>query len=84
MLRDFSFFIFGLLFNIVFIQLVDEIVQIILTFLELIKGKMMVPITKINQQIQNMSDDESTSSKCNLIGFAAELNEQGDSEDEDL
>ena len=84
MLRDFSFFIFGLLFNIIFIPIADEIVQVILTLLELIKGKIMIPITKINQQIQGINDSENFSNKSNLIGFSIESNEQGDNNDEDL
>ena len=84
MLRDFSFFIFGLLFNIIFIPIADEIVQVILTLLELIKGKIMIPITKINQQIQSINDSENFSNKSNLIGFSIESNEQGDNNDEDL
>ena len=84
MLRDFSFFIFGLLFNIIFIPIVDEVVQVILTLLELIKGKIMIPITKINQQIQSINDSENFSNKSNLIGFSIESNEQGDNNDEDL
>lgn len=84
MLRDFSFFIFGLLFNIIFIPIVDEVVQVILTLLELIKGKITIPITKINQQIQSINDSENFSNKSNLIGFSIESNEQGDNNDEDL
>ena len=85
MLRDFSFFIFGLLFNIVFIPIIEEVMQIILTLLEFIKGKIMVPITKINQQIQNINDDENASNKCNLIGFSVEADvEEGDNENEDV
>lgn len=84
MLRDFSFFIFGLLFNIIFIPIADEIVQVILSLLELIKGKIMIPITKINQQIQSINDSENFSNKSNLIGFSIESNEQGDNNDEDL
>ena len=80
----FQYFILGILFVTVFMPILEQITQIILTLLELVKGKLMIPITKINNTINKMGEEEIP--KSHPIGFAAAFNveESEDYEDEDL
>lgn len=56
-INNFFYFALGVLFISVILPILEEIVQIILSLLELLKGKIMVPITKINCTIKKISDE---------------------------
>jgi formate hydrogenlyase subunit 4 len=77
----FQYFILGILFVTVFMPILEQITQIILTLLELVKGKLMIPITKINNTINNINEGEPT--KSHPIGFAAAFDVVAESEDYD-
>ena len=53
--------------------ILDSAAAVIMTGLEVIKGKLTLKITEYNYQIQNMGD-ESTSSR--VIGFVAPAEEE--------
>ncbi len=85
MTEFFHYFLIGILFVTVIMPILEQVTQIILTLLELIKGKLMIPITKINNTINNINEGEPT--KSHPIGFAAAFDvvaESEDYEDEDL
>lgn len=63
--------------------LVDGLLNVILTALEMVKGKLSVKITEYTVQIQKMSTlDEETTAK-NVIGFALPDYEEEEDEEED-
>ena len=84
MTEFFQYFLIGILFVTVIMPILEQVTQIILTLLELIKGKLMVPITKINCDINKISEGEAPKNRS--IGFTAAfgVEESEDYEDEDL
>lgn len=85
---NFFYFMLGVLFISVIVPAIDEIVQILLTLLELLKGKIMVPITKINCAIKKITDESDDGPKQQVypMGFAtmSEDEEEEDLDDEDV
>ena len=84
MMRRFRYFLLGILFITMLIPILEEITQIILALLEWVKGKIMLPVTKLNKNIQKIAGDEEMSSKSHPVGFAAAIAENEDYEDEDI
>lgn len=58
----------------------DKMLEIILTYLEMVKGKITVKITELKCQIEKLQDEEETPK--NIIGFVAP--EEKDDENEDI
>ena len=80
----FQYFLLGILFINIFIPLLEKVNQIILTLLELIQNKLMIPIAKINQTINTINENKI--SKNHPIGFTTtfDVKESESYEDEDL
>lgn len=64
--------------------LVDELLNVILTALEMVKGKLSVKITEYTVQIQKMSTLDKETTTKNLIGFTLPDYEEEEDEDENL
>ena len=69
MIHIFWYFLLGMLTVSYIFPLLDKIEEIVLTYLELVKGKMTVKITELNCQITKLQ--ESDESPKTIIGFAA-------------
>ena len=80
MIHIFWYFLFGMLTVGYISPLLDKILEVILTFLEMVKGKITVKITELNGQIKKLQDEEETPK--NIIGFVAP--EEKDDENEDI
>lgn len=65
------FFMLGALFSHFILPILDEGLSLILTRMEIVKGKMSVTLTKINGKIQNAAYPDETSS-VDPIGFKYE------------
>lgn len=61
----------GALFSHFILPILDEGLSLILTRMEIVKGKMSVTLTKINGKIQNAAYSDETSS-ADPIGFKYE------------
>ena len=59
----------------------DKMLEIILTYLEMVKGKITVKITELKCQIEKLQDEEEETPK-NIIGFV--VPEEKDDENEDI
>lgn len=65
----FLFFIFGILFISFIIPILDQILTVILTFLEMIKCKWTLKITETNTLIKKAAEAEEPEEKKYYIGF---------------
>ena len=73
-------FILGIIFSIMILPVLEGITTLLLTFLEMLKGKLGIIITLNNQRME-----ESCNKPTRQIGFAAFLEEEGEEyEDDDL
>lgn len=72
-------FIAGMIFATVISPILDSITTVVMTGLEIIKGKWSLKITEYNHQIQKLGDEPTNS---HLIGFVTSA-EEDDYEDED-
>ena len=61
--------------------ILDKMLEVILTYLEMVKGKITVKITQLKCQIEKLQDEEEKTPK-NIIGFVAP--EEEDDKDEDI
>ena len=59
----------------------EELLSLILTFIEWGKGKTTLKITKINNQIQKLSGELDGGSSSNPIGFVIPTEEDDDDEE---
>ena len=71
-------FIAGMIFATTIAPILDSAAAVVMTGLEVIKGKWSVKITEYNYQIQKLGD-EPTSTR--VIGFAAPVEEDDYEED---
>lgn len=76
------YFLLGIIFCQWVMPLIDGILNVILTALETVKGKLSVKITDYTIQIQNMSNPDTEIPK-NVIGFALPDYEEEEDEEED-
>ena len=81
--RNFRYFLFGITFVTIIIPVLEEISQIIITLLELVKGKITIPITKMNSTIKKIANEEEPY-ETRAIGFTSSFDEEEDETDEDL
>lgn len=68
-----KYFIAGMLFATIIGPLLDALLSVIMTGLEVIKGKWTLKITEYNYQIQNIGEEPIKTP--NLIGFSAPIEE---------
>ena len=73
-------FIAGVVFATVAAPILDSLTSVILTGLEVVKGKWTIKITECNQQIQKIGEEVGTG-LVHAIGFAAPA-EEDDYEDD--
>lgn len=76
-------FMLGILFISFIYPILESITGIILTFLEMIKGKITVIITQINCEIKSLAEEEDVPTK-HPIGFAVSFENEEEELDEDL
>ena len=81
MIHIFLYFLLGMLTVSYVFPILDKIEEVVLTYLEMVKGIITVKITQLKCQIEKLqeSDDESP---VKIIGFVAP--EEEDDEDEDI
>ena len=79
-MRDFSFFFVGALM-IEFWPLLDKIVEIALTALEYVKGILTIKITKLNTELEKISNDSTEEPVPHVIGFAIPDDEDTEQEE---
>lgn len=73
-------FLAGIIFATVIAPILDSLTAVIMTGLEVIKGKMTVKITEYNCQIQKLGDEPINS---RVIGFSTPTEEDEYGEEED-
>lgn len=76
------YFILGILFIEVLIPTIEALAIVIVTFLEMLKGKLNMTISNYNIQIQKLADELEPQSS-NAIGFVVNNNETYEEEEED-
>ena len=81
MIHIFWYFLSGMLTVGYIFPVLDKMLEIILTYLEMVKGKITVKITELKCQIEKLQDEEGETPK-NIIGFVAP--EEKDDENEDI
>ena len=77
-------FMLGILFISFIYPVLESLTGVILTFLEMIKGKITVIITQINCQIKSLADKEDDVPTTRPIGFTASFESEEEDLDEDL
>ena len=81
MIHIFWYFLLGMLTVGYIFPILDKMLEIILTYLEMVKGKITVKITELKCQIEKLQDEEEETPK-NIIGFV--VPEEKDDENEDI
>ena len=77
----FKYFLSGILFISFIMPFLEELLSLILTFIEWYKGKTTLKITKINNQIQKLSGELDGELSSNPIGFVIPTEEDDDDEE---
>lgn len=75
------YFILGVLFIEIFIPTIEALAIVIVTFLEMLKGKINLIISKYNVKIQKLADDLEPTK--NPIGFISATITKEEEEDEE-
>ena len=76
-----NYFIAGMLFATIISPLIDAVATVLITGLEVIKGKWTLKITEYNYQIQKLGDEDDDKPKMKPIGFSAPKEEDDNEED---
>ena len=76
----FRYFLSGILFISFIVPFLEELLNLILTWIEWRKGKLTVNITELNNQIRKLSEEEIPESSYS-IGFTAPMTEKDDDDD---
>ena len=76
----FRYFLSGILFISFIMPFLEELLNLILTWIEWRKGKLTVNITELNNQIRKLSEEEIPESSY-AIGFTAPMTEKDDDDD---
>lgn len=79
MIIIFWYFILGMFFIEFIYPICESICTIILSYLERIKGKLTVDITKTNLKLQKMA--EPPDSSTHVIGFSIDTDEEEEEDD---
>ena len=79
----FRYFLSGILFISFIMPFLEELLNLILTWIEWRKGKLTVGITELNNKIKKLSDEEIPENSY-AIGFTASMTEKDDEDDDDL
>ena len=81
MIHIFWYFLLGMLTVGYIFPILDKMLEIILTYLEMVKGKITVKITELKCQIEKLQDEKEETPK-NIIGFV--VPEEKDDENQDI
>ena len=76
-----KYFVLGVLTVYIILPVVDSILAIVLSLLEVIKGSLALKVAKINQQITTL--DEPEEETRNSIGFIQQVDKEVDKEAEE-
>ncbi len=77
------YFLLGIIFIQWCIPLGDSLVELIVSAIETLKGKLGVKISKYNAEIQKIADDLDKPIAHNLIGFQVDSSEEDEEEYEE-
>ena len=66
-----EYFIAGILFITVISPILDSLTALVISFLEVLKGKLAVKVSEYNYQISNIGEEPT----MNKIGFSAPIEE---------
>jgi hypothetical protein len=75
---------FGIIFIAFIYPMIESGVNVIITYLEMVKGKFTVEITKMNLQISKLANPEEEQSVTHAIGFAIPTEEEEEAYEEDI
>lgn len=79
----FIYFILGIIFIEVFLPILESIIGLIATYIEVLKGKMSIRIAEINIQLEQIKDTTTINNKkAYSIGF--KIPDSNDKEDENV
>lgn len=76
----FRYFLSGILFISFIVPFLEELLNLILTWIEWRKGKLTVNITELNNQIRKLSEEEMPENSY-AIGFTVPMTEKDDDDD---
>lgn len=79
-MKNLKYFIGGVIFYVIGIPIIESLAETITTLLEIPKGKVSVPVLKLNKELKNIQGDEEPVN-TNVIGF--EIPSEVDYYDED-
>ena len=71
MIHIFWYFLLGMLTVSYILPVMDKLIEVILTYLEMVKGKITVKITELKCQITRLQDELDEPTTKNPIGFVA-------------
>ena len=71
MIHIFWYFLLGMITVSYILPVADKLVEVILTYLEMVKGKITVKITELKCQITKLQDSMDEPISQNPIGFVA-------------
>lgn len=76
-----KYFILGILFIQIILPIIDEVFAVLLTYLEVLKGKASYKVAKYNVEIQKLGEEEEIAH--NVIGFAIPTDENQEEEEDE-
>lgn len=82
MIQNLIFFILGIIFIELIIPVIEALTIVIVTALEVVKGKLNMIISNYNIQIQKMAD-ELEPENTHAIGFVVQNNELEEEEEDE-
>lgn len=82
MIQNLMFFILGIIFIELIIPVIEALTIVIVTALEVVKGKLNMTISNYNIQIQKMAE-ELEPENTHAIGFVVQNNEPEEEEEDE-
>ena len=82
-MKNLKYFIFGIIFYIAAIPIIESVAEIISTCLELLKGKASAPVLKLNKDLLKLQSDLEKHDEGVAIGFDIKSSEDYDDDFED-
>lgn len=82
MIQNLIFFILGIIFIELIIPIIEALTIVIVTALEVVKGKLNMTISNYNIQIQKMAE-ELEPENTHAIGFVVQNNEPEEEEEDE-
>jgi hypothetical protein len=79
-----KYFIYGVVFYIVAIPIIESVAETLTTLLEIPKGKASIPVLKMSKKIQEMQVDLEKHDESMCFGFDIKSSEDYDFDDDDF